>query len=167
MSTEAGWTAWEFALKLPGDPLRPASQRTTFFSWVAAGHGLEISRGDKRRSTGMGVAWRFAVGRQGRHDKTMRRADVIAAISAHREEIVRRFGVRSLSLFGSVARRPPVCPMNGSSVGRRCPGARSSACATSSHTAIGRSTRRSCGTSHGTRCQGQPIRFPAPVSTPC
>jgi len=34
----------------------------------------------------------------------MRRADVIAAIAARREEIARRFGVRSLSLFGSVAR---------------------------------------------------------------
>jgi predicted nucleotidyltransferase len=34
----------------------------------------------------------------------MRRADVIAEISAHREELVRRFAVRSLSLFGSVAR---------------------------------------------------------------
>ncbi len=34
----------------------------------------------------------------------MRRADVIAAISVHREDIARRFGVRSLSLFGSVAR---------------------------------------------------------------
>ena len=34
----------------------------------------------------------------------MRRAEVIAAISAHREDIARRFGVRSLSLFGSVAR---------------------------------------------------------------
>jgi len=34
----------------------------------------------------------------------MRRAEVIATISAHREEIVRRFGVRSLSLFGTVAR---------------------------------------------------------------
>jgi predicted nucleotidyltransferase len=34
----------------------------------------------------------------------MRRVDVIAAISAHREAIARRFGVRSLSLFGSVAR---------------------------------------------------------------
>ena len=34
----------------------------------------------------------------------MRRADVIALVSEHRDEIVRRFGVRSLSLFGSVAR---------------------------------------------------------------
>lgn len=34
----------------------------------------------------------------------MRRAEAIAAISAHREDIARRFGVRSLSLFGSVAR---------------------------------------------------------------
>ena len=34
----------------------------------------------------------------------MRRAEVIAVISAHREEMARRFGVRSLSLFGSVAR---------------------------------------------------------------
>ena len=34
----------------------------------------------------------------------MRRAEVIALVSAQREEIVRRFGVRSLSLFGSVAR---------------------------------------------------------------
>ena len=34
----------------------------------------------------------------------MRRADVIALVSARREEIVRRFGVRSLSLFGSMAR---------------------------------------------------------------
>jgi len=34
----------------------------------------------------------------------MRRAEVIAAIAAHREDIARRFGVRSLSLYGSVAR---------------------------------------------------------------
>ena len=34
----------------------------------------------------------------------MRRADVIALLSAHRDEMVRRFGVRSLSLFGSMAR---------------------------------------------------------------
>ena len=34
----------------------------------------------------------------------MRRADAIARISAQREELTRRFGVRSLSLFGSVAR---------------------------------------------------------------
>jgi uncharacterized protein len=34
----------------------------------------------------------------------MRRADVIAMIAVHRDEIVDRFGVRSLSLFGSVVR---------------------------------------------------------------
>jgi uncharacterized protein len=34
----------------------------------------------------------------------MRRADVIALISAQREEITKRFGVRSLAIFGSVAR---------------------------------------------------------------
>jgi len=34
----------------------------------------------------------------------MRRAEVIALLSARRDEIARRFGVRSLSLFGSVAR---------------------------------------------------------------
>ncbi len=34
----------------------------------------------------------------------MRRADAIARVSARRDEIVERFGVRSLSLFGSVAR---------------------------------------------------------------
>ena len=34
----------------------------------------------------------------------MRRADVIAQISAQRDELTRRFGVRSLSIFGSVAR---------------------------------------------------------------
>ena len=34
----------------------------------------------------------------------MRRADVIALVSARRNEIIHRFGVRSLSLFGSVAR---------------------------------------------------------------
>ncbi len=34
----------------------------------------------------------------------MRRVDVISAIAGQREEMVRRFGVRSLSLFGSVAR---------------------------------------------------------------
>ncbi len=34
----------------------------------------------------------------------MRRADAIALIASHRDEILRRFGVRSLSLFGSVAR---------------------------------------------------------------
>lgn len=34
----------------------------------------------------------------------MRRADVLALVGARREEIVQRFGVRSLSLFGSVAR---------------------------------------------------------------
>jgi len=46
----------------------------------------------------------FPVERQGQYDATMRRAEVIAMISAHREEIARRFDVRSLSLFGSVAR---------------------------------------------------------------
>ena len=40
----------------------------------------------------------------GRYDTTMRRAEVIALVSARRNEIVQRFGVRSLSLFGSVAR---------------------------------------------------------------
>jgi uncharacterized protein len=44
------------------------------------------------------------MGQQGRYDATMRRADVIAAISGRRDEIAHRFGVRSLSLFGSVAR---------------------------------------------------------------
>ena len=34
----------------------------------------------------------------------MRRADVIALIAVHRDEIIDRFAVRSLSLFGSVAR---------------------------------------------------------------
>ena len=34
----------------------------------------------------------------------MRRADVIALLAARRDEIVRQFGVRSLSLFGSMAR---------------------------------------------------------------
>lgn len=34
----------------------------------------------------------------------MRRAEVIERLSARRDEIVRHFGVRSLSLFGSVAR---------------------------------------------------------------
>ena len=34
----------------------------------------------------------------------MRRADAIAMISAQRDDLARRFGVRSLSLFGSVAR---------------------------------------------------------------
>ena len=34
----------------------------------------------------------------------MRRADAIALIAARRDEIVHQFGVRSLSLFGSVAR---------------------------------------------------------------
>ena len=34
----------------------------------------------------------------------MQRAEIIAALAARRDEIVRRFGVRSLSLFGSVAR---------------------------------------------------------------
>jgi predicted nucleotidyltransferase len=34
----------------------------------------------------------------------MRRADVIALIAAHPDEIVDRFAVRALSLFGSVAR---------------------------------------------------------------
>ena len=34
----------------------------------------------------------------------MRRADVIARISATREELTKQFGVRSLALFGSVAR---------------------------------------------------------------
>ena len=34
----------------------------------------------------------------------MRRVDVIALIAAHRDEIIDRFAVRSLSLFGSVAR---------------------------------------------------------------
>jgi predicted nucleotidyltransferase len=34
----------------------------------------------------------------------MRRDDVASRVSARRDEIVERFGVRSLSLFGSVAR---------------------------------------------------------------
>jgi predicted nucleotidyltransferase len=34
----------------------------------------------------------------------MRRDEVIAKLVGHRDEIVRRFAVRSLSLFGSVAR---------------------------------------------------------------
>lgn len=34
----------------------------------------------------------------------MQRADAIARIAAHRAEITERFGVRTLSLFGSVAR---------------------------------------------------------------
>ena len=34
----------------------------------------------------------------------MRRADVIALAAARRDEIIQRFGVRSLALFGSVAR---------------------------------------------------------------
>ena len=38
------------------------------------------------------------------YDPFMRRADAIALISARREEITRQFGVRSLALFGSVAR---------------------------------------------------------------
>ena len=40
----------------------------------------------------------------GGYDASMRRADVIAQIAAQREELTRRFGVRSLSIFGSVAR---------------------------------------------------------------
>ena len=43
-------------------------------------------------------------GRSGRYDATKRRADVIALLSARRDEMVHRFGVRSLSLFGSMAR---------------------------------------------------------------
>jgi predicted nucleotidyltransferase len=34
----------------------------------------------------------------------MSRADVLAILSGHYDEIVQRFGVRSLALFGSVAR---------------------------------------------------------------
>lgn len=34
----------------------------------------------------------------------MRRAEVIELLLAHRDEFVRQFGVRTLSLFGSVAR---------------------------------------------------------------
>jgi predicted nucleotidyltransferase len=34
----------------------------------------------------------------------MSRADVLAILSSHYAEMVRRFGVRSLALFGSVAR---------------------------------------------------------------
>lgn len=34
----------------------------------------------------------------------MSRAEVLAILAANRDDIVRRFGVRSLSLFGSVAR---------------------------------------------------------------
>ena len=40
----------------------------------------------------------------GGYDRFMRRADVIAQISARREELTKQFGVRSLALFGSVAR---------------------------------------------------------------
>ena len=36
--------------------------------------------------------------------QTMRRTDVIALLAPRRDEIAQRFGVRSLSLFGSVAR---------------------------------------------------------------
>jgi predicted nucleotidyltransferase len=39
-----------------------------------------------------------------RYDTEMRRADVLALVGARRDELVQRFGVRSLSLFGSVAR---------------------------------------------------------------
>ena len=39
-----------------------------------------------------------------RYDASMRRAEAIALISSRRDEIVRSFGVRTLSLFGSVAR---------------------------------------------------------------
>ena len=39
-----------------------------------------------------------------RYDATMRRAEVLELLTARRDEIVRRFGVRSLSLFGSMAR---------------------------------------------------------------
>lgn len=53
-----------------------------------------------RASQGLGLP----IGHRGRYDATMRRADVIALVSAQRDEIARRFGVRSLSLFGSVAR---------------------------------------------------------------
>ena len=38
------------------------------------------------------------------YDPFVRRADVIARISARREELSKEFGVRSLALFGSVAR---------------------------------------------------------------
>jgi predicted nucleotidyltransferase len=34
----------------------------------------------------------------------MRKAEVIELLLAHRDELVRQFGVRTLSLFGSVAR---------------------------------------------------------------
>ena len=51
-----------------------------------------------------GAATINRVGHTGRYDARMRRAEVIALLSASRDEIVRRFGVRSLSLFGSVAR---------------------------------------------------------------
>jgi uncharacterized protein len=36
--------------------------------------------------------------------QTARRAEVIAFLSAHRQELADRFGVRSVALFGSLAR---------------------------------------------------------------
>jgi uncharacterized protein len=39
-----------------------------------------------------------------RYHSAMRRTDVLRLLADHREEMVRHFGVRSLSLFGSMAR---------------------------------------------------------------
>ena len=38
------------------------------------------------------------------YDSAMRRADVLELLITRRDEIIQRFGVRSLSLFGSMAR---------------------------------------------------------------
>ena len=57
-------------------------------------HGLPLSR---RRTV------RGRPSRAGYHG-VMRRAQVVALLSGKREEIAERFGVRSLSIFGSTAR---------------------------------------------------------------
>lgn len=47
---------------------------------------------------------RRAVAEPSGYHAVMRRAQVVALLSEKREEIVERFGVRSLSIFGSIAR---------------------------------------------------------------
>ena len=82
-----------------GDPLKGHGPVSTVASTECPKPRLGTCPGGRR-----GLGRDLPAGRNGRYDTTMRRAEVIALVSARRDEIVQRFGVRSLSLFGSVAR---------------------------------------------------------------
>ena len=60
--------------------------------------GLGYERGGDAGTRTLPTRW------CGRYHTLMRRAEVISLVAARRDEIVRQFSVRSLSLFGSVAR---------------------------------------------------------------